>query len=199
MSRNPFRSRVLSAAAAVVAGLLLGAAPASAGADAPCAGQTFEHPFASWDDHASYVLAPNGSFEAGATGWTLAGGATVGRDEIDGRSALALPAGSSATSSPMCIDLDYPTMRFLARNAGAANSGLSVAVRFRLDDGVWRSLRIAELQAGETWQPTRVIRVLANYLAYYSEWDHMVSFRFTPTGDAADWRIDGVYVDPYAR
>jgi hypothetical protein len=187
----------VGAAAGVVAGLLLATSPASA--TATCTGQAFEQPFASWGDEASYVLAPNGDFGRGGEDWALTGGASAARDEADGRSALALPPGSSATSSPMCIDLDYPTMRFFARNAGASESRLAVSVRFRLDDGAWRSLKIADLQAGEAWEPTRVVRILANYLAYYPEWDHQVSFRFTPSGGAGDWRIDDVYVDPYAR
>ena len=33
--------------------------------------------FAPWQDAANYLLAPNGSFEFGSTGWSLSGGAGI--------------------------------------------------------------------------------------------------------------------------
>lgn len=200
MSRLFPRTRAASAAVTVIAGLLFAAAPASAAAPA-CAPETLSQPFAAWGDTAHYFLAPDGRFDAGAEGWSLMGGAAVETD-ADPRangSSLVLPPGSSATSTPMCVDIDYPTMRFFARNTGAPDARLAVSIRFRLSDGGWRSLRLADLTAGDTLEPTRAVWLLANYLSVSSAWDHQVSLRFAPVGDGGHWAIDDVHVDPYAR
>lgn len=194
------RTRAASAAVSVLVGLLLAAAPASAATSA-CVPEALSRPFAAWGDAAQYFLAPDGRFGAGAEGWSLTGGAAVETDadpRADG-SSLVLPTGSSATSAPMCLDLDYPTMRFFARNTGASDARLAVSIRFRLSDGAWRSLRLADLTAGDTLEPTRVVWLLVNYLSVSSAWDHQVSLRFAPIGNGGDWAIDDVHVDPYAR
>ena len=41
-----------------------------------CDNPVLEQPFARWGDRANYKLVGNGGFEAGATGWTLSGGAS---------------------------------------------------------------------------------------------------------------------------
>jgi hypothetical protein len=202
MSRPFPRMRAASAVAAVLAGLLLAAAPSPAQASA-CEPEVLTQRFAHWGDPARYFLAPDGHFDEDGTGWTLSGGAGVAADEgpdaLAGARALQLPTGSSATSSLMCIDIDYPTIRFFARNTGDRNAKLNVTVRFRLADGQWRSLKLADLTAGATLQPTRVVWLLANYLSVYPTWDHQVALRFTPVGDDGTWTIDDVHVDPYAR
>jgi hypothetical protein len=72
-------------------------------------------------------------------------------------------------------------------------------VLFRTPDGVARRLPLAELDAGESLNPTRQILLLVNFLALLPDWDGQVAFRFTPTGSGAQWRVDDVYVDPYER
>jgi hypothetical protein len=63
--------------------------------------------FAPWQDAANYLLAPNGSFEFGSTGWSLSGGAAIvnGNEPFypTGTHSLALPSGSSATSPTVCL------------------------------------------------------------------------------------------------
>src|ERR1700750_1525560 len=87
---------------------------ATAGAQA-CNYTGAEQVFGPWGDQHSYVLGPDGGFEAGGQGWRLTGGATAVsgnesfflNDASDSR-ALSLPAGSSATSPPVCMSLDTP-------------------------------------------------------------------------------------------
>src|SRR5689334_2937693 len=69
-------------------------------------------------DGTFYAAAPDGGFENGASGWTLTGSAHVvtGNEPWmvagPGQShSLSLPAGSSATSPPMCIGLLSDGMR----------------------------------------------------------------------------------------
>jgi hypothetical protein len=92
-------------------------------------------PFKPWGDSKSYVLAPGGDFETGAAGWTLNGGARVvtGNESFavggTGQThSLSLPAGSSATSPPMCIGLFSGGMRLFTSNTGRPNSRLRVQV-----------------------------------------------------------------------
>jgi hypothetical protein len=170
----------------------------------PCGSGAYEQPFLPWLDSAYYVLAPGGDMEGKTTGWNLSGGAKrvsgnesyfVGGAE-DSRS-LSLPSGSSATTRPMCIGVEYPTMRFFARNSGSATSTLKVEVIFETSTGV-KTLPIAFVSGTSTWKPTLPILIWANLVALTSEVNQTaVSFRFTPQGADSGWRIDDVYVDPY--
>src|SRR5881397_3434352 len=58
-----------------VVGTPLAHAGTSASPSSPCPGETMEHPFVL--DPFTYTLVPGGTFENGAPGWTLNGGARV--------------------------------------------------------------------------------------------------------------------------
>jgi hypothetical protein len=70
----------LAGAAAIVA-MLATAGTASAGVlvktTTDCSGQALSTPFTPWLDRASYTPLPGGTFEGGAAGWKLSGGAKV--------------------------------------------------------------------------------------------------------------------------
>lgn len=197
---------MLVAAAAAAA---LGAARAPAGGAAasltvPCTGQTLQQPFLAWLDPASYVLAPNGGLESGPTGWTLTGGAAVVagnepfrvRGAADARS-LALPAGATARSGPMCVGLLHPTLRFFTRDTGPASSRLAVDVVFTDRLGTSRTVRVAAVAPSGRWAVTLPYLYLANATALplLTDGTLSVAFRFTAVGGS--WWIDDVYVDPY--
>src|SRR3954463_10831602 len=100
------------------------AAPSGAWASG-CSQQSLSQTFLPWLDVAWYVPAPAGGFEGGAGDWTLTGGAEIvgGNDPyLAGERSLALPGGASATSAPMCIGIEHPTIRLFARNTGAPDS-----------------------------------------------------------------------------
>ena len=121
------------------AALALFAAHVSGAATTPtvtCPG-TSSTAFAQWGDQDQYTLAPNGDFEAAnfatASGWTLAGGAAqVAGNESFGVHAktdshsLSLPAGATATTPSICVNVYDPTIRLFA--TGASGSSLAVAV-----------------------------------------------------------------------
>lgn len=192
--------RGLLGLAAVLAVLALPAAAHASG----CPEQPLERTFLPWLDPAWYTAAPDGGFEAGAAGWTLAGGAAVvagnepflvgGRD--DSRS-LALPPGAVATTPAVCIGVEHPTLRFFARNAGSATSALSVSVVFRDLLGVRRTLPVGLVAASHDWAPTPVVPVVVNLLSLLG--DQQVAFRFAAPDDGGEWAIDDVYVDPYKK
>src|SRR3954452_16741571 len=158
------------ALAGLLALALLLVAPALARAD--CAARPLDRTFLPWLDGALYEDAPDGGVESGAAGWTLAGGAGVadGNDAyLAGQRSLALPAGSSATTPPVCVDLAHPTLRLFARGSGAP---LLVSVVFTDPLGQRRDLPIGVATATASWQPTLPMAVLGNLLS------SSVAFRF---------------------
>jgi hypothetical protein len=159
-------------------------------------------------DGAYYAAAPDGGFEHGATGWTLAGGAHVvsGNEpwmvgSVADSHSLSLPAGSSATSPPMCIGLLDSKMRLFIQNTGAASSNMRVQVIYNggvgaLLGGLGSTLRISDQAtfAGTmTWQATQPYLLLGGVLPLLTQ---SVQFRFTPLSTGGNWRIDDVYLDP---
>jgi hypothetical protein len=198
---------VLAIVLAGVVAALIGAPTARAGlrtgTATQCDDPALEHPFTPWADLAPYVLAPNGIAQGGAQ-WTLNGGAAPapgnewyyvhGANET---SSFSLPDGSSATTAAMCVGLDYPTLRFFARNDGAPLSALKVQVLFKDFTGSTDALTIGTVLAGAGWQPMPPLPVVANLLPLVPGGDQTaVAFRFTPTA-GGDWSIDDVYVDPW--
>jgi hypothetical protein len=160
--------------------------------------------FAASGDPNFYFLAPGGNFEGGAPGWTLAGGAglqagnnTAGGDPVSNMTSLSLPAGSSATSPPVCVGADAPSMRFFVRNTGAASSRLGVTALFTLPNGEQGSLLVASISGTGTWAATPTVYYLANLLALVSPTATTnVAFRLAPLDSTGRWSVDDVYVDP---
>ena len=195
---------------ALVASLAL-TTPAYAGtfgeSAAPCEGRTAEQPFQRWLDPMRYVLAPNGDFERGGAEWKLTGGARVveGNETFyvggarDSHS-LLLPAGSSATTRPMCVQLLHPTVRYFAKNRGTlvlSNLTVEALIENPLTGGVL-VLPVGVHTGPRSWHPSLPGLVLADFLSVLGDDAKLaVAFRFKPLGAAASWQIDDVYVDPF--
>jgi hypothetical protein len=208
---RPFPSRAKALGLLVLTATLaaLGATttPASAALGIACPTATSQA-FAPWKDYAAYAYAPNGGFESGSTGWSLAGGAKVvagnssfythGTSE---RYSLSLPAGSSATSPPMCISLFSSKMRFFAANAGSSSSKLKVQVIYGGGVGgllsfVTKTLGLSDfgyVTAGQAWQPSAAIGMLSGTLPLLTQY---VQFRFVPADSNGVWLVDDIYLDP---
>ncbi len=185
------------AAIAMTAGTVHAQSPAER-----CSTAATSKPFMPWLDVADYVLAPGGDIEAGSARWTLRGGAAI----VDGnepfhvgasndRAALSLPAGSSAATAPMCLGIEYPTLRFFAKQHRLALSG-SLLVDAVLTDaeGHARVVAVGAVENGGFWMPTTPLPIAVSTLGAIGPVH--VSFRFTPVGSDR-WSIDDVYVDPY--
>jgi hypothetical protein len=181
-----------SASAASLGSLLTPIALVTGKADA-CSGRVLSQPFAQWRDSATYFPAPGGTFESGAPGWTLSGGAAVqagGNTFLSGGSSLALPAGASATTPSICVDLGSPTVRAFS-NASRGTVVVSVIA-------AGLTLQIGSISAQGSWQPSPAMYFLTNTLAILSPTGTTTaSFRFTAVG--GDAKIDDVFVDPYRR
>ncbi len=172
-----------------------------------CESQQLSRPFAPWLDYASYTPVAGGSFEDGAPGWTLAGGAAIGTGnesfyvgERSDTKSLRLPPGSSAVSAPICAGLLHPTARLFARSSAniLSLSTLRVDVRFRDAAGTPRSLYVGSVLPSSKWQPSLPLPVVVNLLTLLPSENTQVSFVFTPAGSAT-WQIDDVYLDPMRR
>ncbi len=171
---------------------------------AGCPEQPLDRTFRPWLDPAWYAPAPNGGLESGASGWTLERGAAVvpGNEPFhvggsDDASSLALPPGGSATTSPVCIGIEHPTLRFFARNTGDPTSLLTVSVVFDDVLGRSRTLPVGIVAAGREWAPTPVVPVVVNLLSLLG--GQQVAFAFTAADGRGEWTIDDVYVDPYKK
>jgi hypothetical protein len=205
------RSAALMALALTLA--LFAAAPANAGllvASAPdCTTGTLTKPFSQWADTNNYVLGPGGSFESGATGWSLSGASVVSGNESfyvrskDDTKSLRVPNGASALSPTVCVGLDKPSIRFFARNAGSgllglgATSTIAVNVQFETSLGLVTELPLGVVTSSSGWQPTLPMVVLQSLLPLLPDNYTPVRFRLSAVG--GDWRVDDFYVDPYRR
>ena len=196
------RSGFVFAMAISVAAL---AGPPAAQASTSCGYSAFEQPFLNWNDPGDYVLAPNASFEKGAKGWTLAGGAAVKHPGNPLRStsskyALSLPAGSSATSAPICVETAYPYSRMFAYTSVPNSAyGASLQVELLYTDAVTGksvTQQVATLANEPRWDATAPFLLpLAISIKPDSNGRLWVRYRFTPLYQTG-WMIDDLYVDP---
>jgi hypothetical protein len=194
------RTLIIATAAALVAVAF------SAGAAQACSYSGAEQVFSPWGDSSHYVLAPDGGFEGGGSGWSLRGGAAVVagnesfflNDAADGRS-LSLPTGSSAVSPPICMSLDTPHFRLLARNGGNPAATLRVEATYSLL-GLIRTKTVGTVSGGSTWAPSQQIStVLTLSTVVGTLIPSAIQIRITPVGNGGNWQVDDVYVDPFAR
>jgi hypothetical protein len=162
--------------------------------------------FRPWGDNHFYVLAPDGGFEAGGTGWSLVGGAAaVAENEsfflnnrADKRS-LGLPSGSSAVSPPICMSLDTPSFRLVARNTGNPNAGLRVEAAYNLL-GLVRTKTVSTVTGGRSWAPAQEMSTVLTLSTIVGTLiPSAIQIRITPVGNGGNWQVDDLYVDPFAR
>ena len=134
-------------------------------------------PFTSFGDVRDYVLAPFGDFEHSTLdGWSFEGGAGPVVDE-DGNRALGLPAGSAATSPAMCIDLNYPTVRFFVRNMLDDDADLKVQVMYVDHEKAYKPHDVKKLKAKGDYGLTKDIKIDPQRGGKEAGW-RRVAFRF---------------------
>jgi hypothetical protein len=190
----------LAPAAPAHASLLSGVLPgliSTSDTPATCDTKTSQ-PFARWGDMRNYVLVPGGSFESGAVGWKLNGGAKVvsGNEPFYVRStadrhSLYLPAGSSVTTPPMCFGLGDWNVRYFSVGSGTVR--VKIVVKSLL--GVLSVLDGGTASSGSTWRPSPKVGLLLTNVTGLLAVDS-ISLRFVPA-NTAGIRIDDVYLDPW--
>jgi hypothetical protein len=173
---------------------------------ASCPSAGAKQAFSQWGDQRNYVLAPDGGFEAAAQGWDLDGGAmTVAGNEpyylneAGDDTSLSLPAGSSAGSPPVCMAIDTPVFRMMARNTGDPTSKLRVTASYRLL-GLLRTQTVGTVTAGSAWAPTApqsTVLTLSTIVGTLIP--SAIEIRVTPLDARGNWQVDDLYIDPFAR
>lgn len=179
----------------------------TAGSVETCSDPDLSTPLTDFKDQRSYFLAPGGDFEAGLEGWQLQGGARV----VDGNEpfyvlgagharSLALPPGSTATSPEMCVDLNYPTFRFLLSQVAAdGDHELAVDVIYPAleKDNVREAKR---MKAKHEWKLTKDIKLEPQRLGKQSGWRKVaLRFRAKDSDKGGEIVVDNILIDPRAR
>ncbi len=170
---------------------------------AACTKQVIETPFTRWKDTQQYTLVPGGTFE-NQDAWTLEGGAAqVAGNEpfyVHGRnegSSLLLVPGAAATSKPMCVTMEHPTIRMFVRNLGLRFSFFSLQAVYKDDSGALQTVEFARLAARPRWSASPAIPYLVNVDVPLSG-DGTTAVAFRLVGLSGVTMIDDVYVDPRA-
>jgi hypothetical protein len=182
---------VTSGTASAGGGLLSGLLGGGCGVTAPM--------FLPWGDYAGYYFAPNGGFESGSAGWTLAGGATVVTQDNEpwylagfGSHALSIPTGGSASTS-VCFGVTYPAVRFFAAGDGE-DATVHVRVVSRSLLGVLSVLDGGTFTAGSSWRPSPKLSTLFSALGSPLG-SKTMTLQFTVERGTA--QIDDLFVDPF--
>ena len=161
--------------------------------------------FGPWGDRANYILAPNGGFELGSTGWTLSGGAGVvsGNEPFypTGTHSLSLPSGSSALSPTVCLGTNQLYIRMFGKDSGGTDSGLRVRVYwYGLLNQLLGYSDFAVFPGGGGWAPTGQVDSSGGLLAPLPVVSLLSSssarIQVTPLGSGSRWQIDDLYIDP---
>jgi hypothetical protein len=107
------------------------------------------------------------------------------------RTSLLLPAGSTATSPPMCISLLSSKMRCVLGGKPGANVKVQALYRGPLSNllGMFDG---GTVKSSGTWTPSTEIPRLGGVLPLLTT---SVQFRFLTSG--ANAQIDDIYLDPW--
>src|SRR5690349_2886942 len=119
--------------------------------------------FLPFGDAGLYTPVVNAGLEDETNGWALTGDAAVTDgnepwfvtgDTADNHS-LDVPAGSSATSTPLCVDETYTHFRFFVRGAGKVR----VEALFTDARGKVTVDKIEDVKGGSEWAPTGALPI----------------------------------------
>jgi hypothetical protein len=196
-------TRLVGAVISALGIAVLSGAPARAAlitTDA-CDNATLSQPFSQWNDTNEYKLIPGGSFENGASGWTLSHGASIVRGSEPfgatgsvGASSVNLPAGASVTSPFTCVDAAYPTFRFFARNNGLLSTVLvSVVYKLPLLGAV--AVPVGPVALSTVWSPSLPMLTASVLTGILHGGTAPMAVRFTAVTGSS--QIDDVFVDPH--
>jgi hypothetical protein len=196
-------TRLVGAVISALGIAVLSGAPARAAlitTDA-CDNATLSQPFSQWNDTNEYKLIPGGSFENGASGWTLSHGASIVRGSEPfgatgsvGASSVNLPAGASVTSPFTCVDAAYPTFRFFARNNGLLSTVLvSVVYKLPLLGAV--AVPVGPVALSTAWSPSLPMLTASVLTGILHGGTAPMAVRFTAVTGSS--QIDDVFVDPH--
>ena len=110
---------------------------------------------------------------------------------------LSLPAGSTAVSPPICMSLDTPIFRMLARNTGNPTSRLRVEATYKLL-GLVQTKTVSTVTAARPGRRPSMSTVLTLSTIVGTLIPSSIQIRISPLDNGA-WQVDDLYIDPFAR
>ncbi len=176
-----------------------------------CTDPELSTPLLAFKDARSYFTAPGGDFQSGtAQGWRFSGGAKIAAGShsftslgLVNQYALSLPAGAVATSPEFCVDLNYPTFRFMMAQVAKDGDG-KLAVDVIYPDLEMKNAREAKKLSSDHsdgWALSRDVELEPKRAGKEAGWRH-VALRFRSTAkpdDSSEYRIDNLLIDPRCR
>jgi hypothetical protein len=186
--------RTLTVLALTIAATGIAAAPATA----DCSTPSFSTPFSAFRDSGLYTLAPGGTFDDPAAGWTLGAGARiVATIQPDGTTngVLDLPSKATAVSPVMCITSDYPTARLWVRNIVGAE-GVFFYVSYNVN-GTWTTPKNTGQFHGDhlAWTLSNPMNVQPSTAPGWQ----LARFTFVAGGNTSRFQVNDFWVDPRMR
>jgi hypothetical protein len=101
----------------------------------------------------------------------------------------------------MCVDLNWPTMRFVAAQLGVKDGELDVEVLYPEageKKATWHRSRTLKARLNDGWHATEDVKMDPTRGGRFAG-GRPVALRFTNDADRGRWQIDNVYVDPHRR
>jgi hypothetical protein len=192
----------MAAMLAGVALLLIGVPAAQA---SPCKNGPTKTAFAAFGDNAQYSLVPGGSFESGASGWSLTGASVVAGNErwkvgssTDAKS-LSISSTGRAVSGTVCVGSEHPTFRFFARRLNGSWGVLDVNLRWS-DGGGTHETTVGSISGADlAWHPSTSFNLAQVLGIWNADQAVQTQFVFEPEDGGGAWAIDDVYVDPFTK
>jgi hypothetical protein len=183
------------------AAMLMAAVPAIAAA--ACPPKPTSEAFGPFGDGAAYSLAPDGSFESGAAGWSLTRSAVVAGNEsynvVPGSHSLAIGPGGVAASPWLCVSSEYPSFRLFVRQlSGSSSDSLRVSVRLINLLGVSVNTAVSPVHSDGSWAPSPVLALGSSVPLWLPGTSANLQVAFH-AGSGGSWAIDDVFIDPYRR
>jgi hypothetical protein len=164
-----------------------------------CPATMLTQPFVQFGDANYYSLVAGGDFETAQSSWTLSGGAkrVLGSDPFGatgklGAYSLSLPAGASAQSPFVCVNVAYPSFRLFALNEQVTSAVLVQAV-YRTVLGT-TTASLGTIALATKWQPSSPMLTNSIVGGVLSGGSGQVALRFTALLGPS--RIDDVFIDP---
>jgi hypothetical protein len=191
--------RALTMLGLAIAATGIAAAPAMADTTDPaCSNPPLSSPFTAFKDNKLYTLAPGGTFDDPAAGWTLSGGAqileTLQPDDTT-NGVLDLPSKAKAVSPVVCITSDFPTARTWVRNLAGAE-GVFFYVSYYVN-GTWTAPKNTGQFHGDhqAWTLSGNI----NVQPYKTPGWQQVRFMFIAGGNTSRFQVNDFWIDPRMR
>ena len=103
----------------------------------------------------------------------------------------------------MCVDLHWPTMRFVGFQEDEHDAELDVEVLYpevenEKERYKWHKVESLKDKRKDYWRPTKDIKIQPERGGKLPG-GRPVALRFTNDSDRGTWRIDNLYVDPRMR